>query len=323
MRVLLTSGTGPIALAVARRLVRGGDRVVAVVRDPDSAVELIDLGVELRVGDLSRTAAIVDVLRGCEAAVHLAADDRVGIAASDRPAMLEANVGVTHRVLDAVSVARLERLVYVSTVGIFGDTLGRIVDERHRRDLAYGFLSHADETRFLAHRAVEERQAAGDPIVVVLPGDIYGSDDHSAVGRLLRGAFDGTLRYLSMTDTGISAVHADDVASGILAALDRGRPREAYILGGENIRLLEALRVAARLSGRPLPRLAIPTGLMRLGARMPAALARTLDLTEAPGEVVRTRLGVTHWASSAKAATELGYVPRDLASGLRAAFDEG
>ena len=124
-------------------------------------------------------------------------------------------------------------------------------------------------------------------------------------------------------DVGISAVYVEDVAAGIVAALDRGRVGESYILGGENTRLRDAMRVAARIGGRSLPRLELPTALIRLGSHAPAALARAAGLPDDLGEVLRASLGVTYWASSAKAATELGYRPRDLGTGLRATFDEG
>lgn len=323
MRIFVTGGAGFIGLAVVRRLVERGDRIVAVVRDPERATALTDLGVEMRAGDLSRTAAIVDAMRGTDAALHIAGMYRVGIAASERPAMQDANVGATHRILDATVTAGVERLVYVSTVNVLGNTRGRILDERHRRDLAEGFTSYYDETKYLAHRAVRERIDAGLPAVIAMPGVVYGPRDHSGVGQQLKGAHDGTLGYLALADVGISAAYVDDVAAGIVGALDRGRIGESYLLGGENMRLRDAMRVAARIGGKSIPRLELPVGLMRLGSKAPAALARLAGLPDDLGEVMRASLGVTYWASSAKAATELGYRPRDLASGLRATFDDG
>jgi nucleoside-diphosphate-sugar epimerase len=323
MRIFVTGGAGFIGLAVVRRLVARGDRVVAVVRDPDRATALTDLGVETRAGDLSRTAAIVDAMRGTDAALHIAGMYRVGIPASMRPAMLDANVGATHRIIDATATAGVERLVYVSTVNVLGNTAGRILDERHRRDLADGFLSYYDETKYLAHRAVRERIDAGFPAVIAMPGVTYGPRDHSGIGEQLRGAHDGTLGYVALGDTGISAVFVEDVAAGIIGALDRGRLGESYVLGGENTRLRDAMRVAARIGGKSMPRLEVPTALLRIGSKAPAALARVAGLPDDLGEVLRSSLGVTFWASSAKAATELGYRPRDLASGLRATFDDG
>src|SRR5687767_4851019 len=323
MRILVTGGAGFIGLAVVRRLVERGDRVMAIVRDPERATALTDLGVETRAGDLSRTAAIVDAMRGSDAAIHIAGMYRLGIPASMRPAMQDANVGATHRMIDATATAGVERLVYVSTVNVLGNTRGRILDERHRRDLADGFLSYYDETKYLAHRAVRERIDAGFPAVIVMPGVTYGPRDHSGVGEQLRGAHDGTLGYVALGDTGISAVYVDDVAAGIVGALDRGRIGESYILGGENTRLRDAMGTAARIGGKGMPRLELPTALLRIGSKAPAVLARAAGLPDDLGEVLRSSLGVTFWASSAKAATELGYRPRDLASGLRATFDEG
>jgi nucleoside-diphosphate-sugar epimerase len=323
MRIFVTGGAGFIGLAVVRRLVERGDRVIAVVRDPERATALTDLGVETRAGDLSRTAAIVDAMRGTDAAIHIAGMYRVGIPASERPAMLDANVGATHRIIDATATAGVERLVYVSTVNVLGNTEGRILDERHRRDLADGFLSYYDETKYLAHRAVKERIDAGLPAVIVMPGVVYGPRDHSGIGEQLRGAHDGTLGYTALSDFGISAVYVEDVAAGIVGAIDRGRIGESYILGGENTRLRDAMLVAARIGGKGMPRLELPTALLRVGSKAPAFLARAAGLPDDLGEVLRSSLGVTFWASSAKAATELGYRPRDLASGLRATFDDG
>ena len=321
MRVFITGGAGFIGQAVARRLVGRGDRVTAVVRDPGRAEGLAALGVDIRQGDLSRTAAIVDAMRGTDSAIHLAGMYRVGIPASERPAMHDANVGTTHRVLDAFATAGLDRMVAISTINVAGNTHGRIVDERYRRDLGEGFLSYYDETKYLAHRAVQERIGSGARIVIAMPGTTYGPDDHSQIGGQLRGAYQGTLHYLALADLGISPVYVDDVAAGIVAALDRGRIGESYFLGGQNMRMRDAMAMAARLGGRMLPRLEIPTFFLRLGSRAPAPLARVIGLPDDLSEVLRSAQGVTFWGSSAKAATELGYVPRDLASGLRATFD--
>ena len=321
MRILVTGANGFIGRVVVRRLVERGDRVVAIVRDPDGAGALTYMGVELHPGDLGKTSQIVDAMRGADAAIHLAGSYRVGIPASERPRMRDANVGAALRVLDAASSTQMGKIVHVSTVNVFGDTHGRIVDERYRRDLAEGFLSYYDETKYLAHRAVEERIASKAPIVIAMPGVAYGPNDHSGIGAQLKGAHDGTLGYVALSDTGISGVYVEDVGAGIIGALDRGRIGETYVLGGQNVRLRDAMTIAARVGGHRLPALTLPAALVRLGAHAPAVVARRAGFPDDLGEVMRSALGVTYWASSAKAAAELGYAPRDLASGLRAAFD--
>ena len=163
-------------------------------------------------------------------------------------------------------------MVAISTINVAGNTHGRIVDERYRRDLGDGFLSYYDETKYLAHRAVLERIGSGARIVIAQPGTTYGPNDHSAIGAQLKGAYEGTLRYIAIGDFGISPVYVDDVAAGIVAALDRGRMGESYFLGGQNMKLRDAMQVAARLGGR---RVASPGDPYRVrpvrleGARQP------------------------------------------------------
>jgi dihydroflavonol-4-reductase len=159
--------------------------------------------------------------------------------------------------------------------------------------------------------------------VIAQPGQVYGPRDHSGVGEQLRAAHDGTLRYIVLADLGLAPVFVNDVAAGIVAALDRGRIGESYFLGGQNTRLRDMLAAAARVGGHTLPALELPVPLMRLAARLPARFARSMGFPDDLAEVVRAGLGVTYWGSSAKAATELGYAPRDLASGMRATFDAG
>ena len=267
--------------------------------------------------------AIVDAMRGNEAVIHLAGSYRVGIPASERPSMLDANLGATNRVLDAAATSSLERIVHVSTVGVFGNTHERIVDERYRRDLADGFVSYYDETKFLAHRAVEERIAGGAPVVIAMPGVTYGPRDHSGAGQQLEGAYRGTLRYRVLTETGISAVLRRRCRrrhrGGARSWADRRgvhpgrREHAAWRRDGGRGAAGRSSTAAGRRCRRPCS---------GSGRSRRSQLARAAGLPDDLGEVLRSSLGVTFWASSAKAAAELGYTPRDLASGLRAAFGE-
>jgi len=204
---------------VARSLRARGDEIVAVVRDPARAGTLRELGARLVAGDLGSEAEIRAAMAGSDAVIHIAGVYRVGIPASERPAMYEANVTVTERVLDAAIALRIPRIVHTSTVNVFGNTRGRIPDETYRRDPADGFLSYYDETKYAAHLRAETRIAAGAPIVIVQPGTVYGSGDHSAIGPRLKAAYDGTARYVAFGEMGISPTHVDDIATGIVAAL--------------------------------------------------------------------------------------------------------
>ena len=262
-------------------------------------------------------------MTGADGVIHIAGAYRVGIPASERPAMYEANVDVTQRVLDAAIAAGVPRIVYVSTVNIFGNTHGRIPDETYHRDLAEGFVSYYDETKYLAHVAAVARIEAGAPIVIVQPGAVYGANDHSGIGAQLKAAYDGTARFIAFASTGVSLAHVDDVAGGIVAALDRGRLGEAYILSGTNLRLGEAMRISARAAGRRPPRLSIPSVVLRIGSRLAPNGGAAMGAPPNLREIVSASDGVTYWGSNAKAVAELGFAPRNLEVGARDAFGGG
>ena len=323
--MVLTGATGFIGSRVARTLLARGDAVVAVVRDGDSkaAAALRASGVRVTAGELTSHDEMATVMAGAACMIHIAGAYRVGIRASDRPAMHEANVVATQRVLDGAIAAGVPRIVYVSTVNVFGNTHGRVADESYRRDPAEGFLSYYDETKYLAHVAAEGRIEAGAPIVIVQPGTVYGANDHSGIGAQLKGAYDGTARFIGFASTGISPTHVDDVAGGIVAAADRGIPGESYILTGSNIRLGEAMRVAARLAGRKPPRLVIPNAVLRVGARLFPNGGAALGVAPNLREIVRSSDGVTYWGSNAKAVADLGFRPRSFEVGIRDAFEGG
>jgi nucleoside-diphosphate-sugar epimerase len=251
MRVFVTGGAGFIGRRVVARLLDRGDGVVAAVRDPARAAELVAAGAELVTDDLSDPARLTDHAEGADAAIHIAGMYRVGIPASERSAMWDANVGTTMRVLDAAFAGGLHRVVYVSTVNVFGNTRGRVVDETFHRDLAEGFLSWYDETKYRAHEVAESRLLSGAPIVIVLPSQVYGPQDHSGFGEQLRLASMGRLPYRALDDVGVGLVHVDDLADGIVSALDQGGPGTSYVLSGPRTTLGEAVRIAASVGGHP------------------------------------------------------------------------
>jgi nucleoside-diphosphate-sugar epimerase len=315
MRVVVTGGAGLVGRAVVRLLRDRGDSVVAIVRDPVKAEHLDELGAELVKDDLSDVARVTDVLQGADGAIHAAGSYRVGIPKSERPAMWDANVGTTTRFLEAAEAAAIPRLVYVSTLNVHGNTHGRHVDETYRRDMRDGFLSWYDETKYQAHEVAMTRIEAGAPVVITMPSQVYGPGDRTGFGEQLRLAYEGRLPYRALGGVRIGLVHADDLAAGIVSALDRGRIGEAYNLPGPDTTLDEAVALAAKVGGKPAPRLALPDGLLRLMAPF-GRLARQPNLRE----VVSASSGVTYLATPDKAVAELGFAPRSIEQGFRDTF---
>ena len=289
--------------------------MVALVRDPRRAPFLAEMGAELVESNLSDVAELTENLRGGDGLIHAAGSYRIGIPKSEHGAMWDANVGTTTRLLDAAEAAGIPRIVYVSTGNIYGNTHGVTVDERYQRNLDEGFLSWYDETKYGAHEVAEQRIRGGAPIVIVLPSQVYGPGDRTDFGEQVKLAHAGKLPYQALADVRIGLVHSDDLARGIVAALDRGRIGERYNLSGPPGSLGEAEAIAARLGGHRLPWLKLPDGLLR-------AMAPLGRLSGQPnlGELVTASSGVTYLFSPAKAEAELGFTTRDLETGLADTF---
>src|SRR6267143_1913926 len=294
--------------AVTRALRARGDAVVALVRDPSRAGSLAKLGCELIAGDVVDPTDAVGELRGCDALIHGAAIYEIGVGDQRRQQMEETNVTGTRRVLEVARAAGTPRIVYVSTIAAFGNTHGAVVAEGHRPTSAP--TSAYEDTKRRAHEIALDAAGRGAPIVIVQPGQVYGPNDHSAVGANFRALADGRLRYRAFEGLGLNLVHVDDLADGILRALDLGRLGECYVLGGEIATLGDAYRAVARATGRSLTPLVLPTALARAAGRLIPSMR----------EVVSSADGVTFWATDAKARAQLGTRPRDLLTGMRDTF---
>jgi nucleoside-diphosphate-sugar epimerase len=315
VRAFVTGGTGFIGGRLIGRLRERGDEVVALVRSPDKAARLRDLGCELVEGDLSSKDAIKRGMEGCDAAFHVAAVYKVGIPKSERPAMHDANVGGTERVLDAAIDAGVKRIVYVSTVGVFGNTKGKVVDESYRHP-GKDFLSCYEETKYLSHLVALDRIEKGAPVVIVQPGGVYGPGDHSEIGNFIDQTRTGKLKLKMFPECGFNLVHVDDVAEGILLAHDKGKIGESYVLGGQLSTMGELVDKVSELSGRKPPKRTLPPVLMKMSIPIGPIVGRVMGFPPNLAELIRTSDGVTYWATDEKARRDLGYAPRDLDTGL-------
>jgi dihydroflavonol-4-reductase len=316
MRAFITGGTGFIGGRVVRKLRERGDEVVALVRSPARASALAELGCELVEGDLGSTEAIRRGVAGCDAVFHIAAVYKVGIPSSEREAMRDANVRGTERVLDAAIEANVPRIVYVSTIGIFGNTHGEVVDETYDRD-GESFLSCYEETKYRSHEVALDRISKGAPIVIVQPGGVYGPGDHSELGNIIDQTRTGKLKMLMFPQTGFNLVYVDDVANGILLAYEKGVVGQAYVLGGELSTMGDLIRKVAELSGRKPPSREMPASLMKMAIPIGPLVGKMMGFPPNLRELIRSSDGVTYWATDAKARRELGYAPRDFDTGLR------
>lgn len=320
MAVLVTGATGFVGSAVVRRLLAAGERVRVLARPSSDRRNIDGLKVEVATGDLRDRASLDRALHGCSGLFHVAADYRLW---TPRPGeMYETNVTGTKNLMLAAGEARVERIVYTSSVATLGSTPGgRPADEETPAALS-DMIGHYKRSKFLAEEEVRGLvRGSGLPAVVVNPSAPAGPRDikPTPTGRMIAEAAAG--RIPAFVDTGINVVHVEDVAEGHWLAYTVGRVGERYILGGQNMTLAEILAEIAAAAGRRPPRLRLPHGLVlplahaaelwaRLTGRAPIA-------TVASVRMAKKRM----FFSSAKAERELGYRARPAREALREAVE--
>jgi dihydroflavonol-4-reductase len=316
MKSFVTGGAGFLGSAVVQRLVARGDEVVGLTRSQDGATQLTRLGALPVRGSITDARSLDQLLNDVDVVFHIAGAYRVGIKESEHEAMFKANVDGTTIVLDAAITAKVKRVVYVSTVGVFGNTRGKVVDETYERP-DRDFLSYYDATKYMAHRVAVGRQAAGAPVVIVQPGAIYGPGDHSELGAQIEQAARGKYSIRAFPELGFTMSYLDDVADGVVLAQEKGKDGESYVLGGEVTRLGAVMDSVADLTGHKRARLKLPSTLFHAFRPIGPLVGRMTGTGPNLHEVIRASQGVTYWATSAKAERELGYAPRRLEQGLR------
>ncbi len=316
MKAFVTGGSGFIGQQVVRKLVARGYEVHALARSEQSTAVVRNLGAIPVPGDITDTASMRTAMTGSDLVVHLAAWYHIGA-----PDWMEAeaiNVGGTRRVLHLAHEVGVPRIVYVSTVAVFGDTKGQLVDETFFQ--GGPFLTEYDRTKWLAHYKVAVPMIEeGAPIIIAMPGFVYGPGDTGMGNQMMRMFYRG-LPVLPGADTTLTYVHVEDAAEGIVLAAEKGRLGESYILAGPAIPLGEMVDFWANLLGRRAPAVRVPGTVLRPFAPVIGALSNVAPIPATFSEEATRTLGATYMARSDKARAELGWKTRPLQTGMLETF---
>ena len=319
MRIFVTGATGFVGRNLVDRLLERGDDVVALVRDTQKAADLAEKGVQLAQGDITKRETMREPMRGAEGLFHVAGWYRVG--SRDYKTARAVNVVGTRNVLSLMRELDIPKGVYTSTLAVNSDTDGKRVDENYRFDGRH--LTVYDRSKWQAHHEVAEPlMREGLPLVIVMPGLIYGPGDTSQAGDFMRDYLRRDLPVLP-AKAGVCWTHIEDVVEAHLLAMDRGEPGESYIIAGPCHTFVEAYQLAEEITGIEAPRIHIPPWLMRVSAALMAPLERLFPIPESyRSESLRAQAGATYWGDNRKAREELGYEPRSLEQGLRKTLPE-
>jgi len=306
--VLVTGVSGFVGSAVARVLAERGARVRGLVRQSSPRANLTDFPGDLVEGDLRDPEAVARAMSGVRHLFHVAADYRLW--APDPEEIVRNNATTTRIVMEAALAARVERIVYTSSVATLKPRDGEPADES-RAAAPDQVVGAYKRSKVVAERLVEAMIAErGLPAVIVQPSTPIGPRDvrPTPTGRIIVEAANGKMP--AYVDSGLNLVHVDDVAAGHLLAFDKGRVGTRYILGGQDVMLGDMLAEIAAIVGRKPPMIRIPRAPLFPFAWVNEQVARVTGgdpfLNVDSLRMAKHRMFFT----SAKAEAELGYRPR-------------
>lgn len=311
MRYFLTGATGFLGGALARILIERGHSVTALVRSPEKCSKLKALGAAMVPGDITEKESMREAMRGCDGVFHVAAWYQVG--ARGRTPAWRINVDGTRNVLELMKELNVPKGVYTSTIGINSDTHGTAPDESFR--YTGTFITEYERTKAAAHDIALGFMEAGLPLVVVMPGLIYGPDGTSMTDEAFRLFLRGLLPVIPK-QVAFSWAHVDDIADAHILAMEKGRTGQSYITTGEHQTLTDAFALAASITGKRPP-ISLPPVLLKISSKVASIIEQVIPLPAMySAESLRVQAGVTYLGDSTKARKELGFSPRPLSLGL-------
>ena len=313
MKALVTGANGFTGSHLVQALIDRGFEVVALVRKTSNLWRLAKLPVQYAYGDITDRPALEAAMQGVQWVFHTAAYVELGVV--DAEAMERINVEGTRAVLEAAQAANVKKMVYCSTIGVYGDTQGRSIDETFQRQ-QQGFSSAYDRTKYLAQQLVDQAAANGFPVVSVMPSGIFGADDPH-FGPVLKTFRQGKLKVWAGGDRITGIVHVDDLVSAMLLAAEKAPSGSHYIISAGELSTREMFDFVSQETGVPAPR-EVPQPIVRLAGTLLDPIGQLFSWQP---PISRERVHYIYdrcvRVDASKAQRELGWQPRSVEETLR------
>jgi dihydroflavonol-4-reductase len=320
MIAFLTGATGFVGSHVARALAAQGADMRLLVRANSNTKNIDDVKADRVTGDLRDPASLEKGIAGCDVVFHVAADYRLWV--RDPEEMYAANVEGTRAILEAARKNRVRRVVYTSSVATMGFTSkGQSADENSPVSLD-NMIGPYKRSKFMAEQVAIEAARSGQDVVIVNPSTPVGERDikPTPTGRIVVDFL--KRKFPAYVDTGLNLVDVTECARGHLAALEKGRTGERYILGGENLTLKQILDKLAAITGLPSPTVRVPYVLALATGVVHEIITGRIRGREPRATIDAVRMGRKKmFVSSAKAERELGWKHAPVDDALRRAAD--
>jgi dihydroflavonol-4-reductase len=321
MLAFVTGATGFLGSHVAKVLADQGAELRLLVRSSSNLKNLHGLKAETVVGDLRDAASLEKAIAGCDTVFHVAADYRLWVRDPDE--MYRSNVEGTRALLEAAGRKGVRRVVYTSSVATMGFTSsGRPADEDS--PVALGdMIGHYKRSKFMAEQIAMELGRRGEMnVVTVNPTTPVGEQDikPTPTGRIVVDFL--KRKFPAYVETGLNLVDVRECARGHVAALEKGRSGERYILGGENLTLKQILDKLGMITGLPSPRVKLPYIFAFATGVIDEVITGRMLQKEPRATIDTVRMGAKMmFASSTKAERELGWKIVPVEDALRRAVD--
>ena len=305
---------------MARVLADQGADLRLLVRSTSNLRNLEGLKAETAIGELRDRGSLEKAMSGCDTVFHVAADYRLWV--RDPAEMYKSNVEGTRAMVEAARKTGVRRLVYTSSVATVGFTgSGPPADEESPVSLA-DMIGHYKRSKFMAEQVALEAGRGGMPVVIVNPTTPVGEQDvkPTPTGRIVVDFL--KRKFPAYVETGLNLVDVRECALGHVAALEKGKPGERYILGGENLTLKQILDQLGEITGLPSPKVKLPYVFALAAAVMDEAIRGRMFDREPRATVDTVRMGKKKmFASSGKAERELGWKIVPVERALRRAVE--
>jgi dihydroflavonol-4-reductase len=295
-------------------------QIYALVRASSNTKNVSDLKADLVEGDLRNPATLEKAISGCETVFHVAADYRLWV--RDPEQMYRANVDGTRAILDAARKIGVRRVVYTSSVATMGFTSNGHPANEASPVLLDNMIGPYKRSKFMAEQVAIEAARSGVDVVIVNPTTPVGDGDikPTPTGRIVVDFL--KKKFPAYVDTGLNLVDVTECARGHIAALEKGRCGERYILGGENLTLKQILDKLAAITGLPSPSVRVPYVLALATGVVDEIVTGHIRGREPRATIDAVRMGRKKmFVSSAKAERELGWKVVAVDYALRRAVD--
>lgn len=316
MKAFVTGASGFTGSHLVKALEQRGDRVVALARKTSDLSRLQDSTAELVYGDLSDRATLETAMQDVDIVFHLAAYVELGVV--DAAKMEQINVEGTRTVLEAAKAAGVSKLVYCSTIGVYGDTQGQVIDESFQRTQT-GFSSAYDRTKYLAQQLVDQAAAEGLWTVSLMPSGIFGADDPH-FGPVMDTFLKGKLKVWAGGDRITGIVHVDDLVAAMLLAAEKAPAGSHYIISAGEMSTREMFNFLSQETGVAAPS-EVPEPVVRLVGSLLDPIGRLLSWQP---PISRERVHYIYdrcvRIKADKARQELGWQPRSVEQTLQDAL---